>query len=463
MNNNLMAKLSNGVFCRKFEEEQIIGHYRILKELGRGATGIVYKAEDKNFNGERVVAIKVLPQHLSQLPEVREDFKREFITASKLVHQNICAMYEFGEDREADTYFLVIEYLEGKTLEDLVKEKGRFSLKEAIPIIEQICTGLSFAHSKNILHLDMKPGNIMVMPFGEVKIMDFGLAQQLRPGTSHLNLPKIFGTPLYIAPEQIRPGKGNIVRHATDIWALGVIVYEILAGKPPFKGNNIIQLSNSIINTTPKPIEGLSNFAWQAILRALAKKPQHRFLKAQDFFKALKSTSPQKVDTYLNKNQKKKSSKKLEKKEPKKISKKYLALLKIFFLIFLVSILSVLLLFSPPWIRQKNHSKNSNLNKIQLPKSLIKTCWNPQKSLWDFTTKEWLILSIEEKQKYSKAYQKWYAKKFNFNTVQKFNVNNVDFVMCLIPPGCFWMGSSESEPYRYQEEIRHKVTITEPY
>ena len=191
-----MVDLGQGVFCRVITAGIVLAdHYKIIEELGRGGMSVVYLAEDLAFPGQRTVAVKMLPLQLRQDPERVEDFKREFITASRLIHQNICAMYEFVEEKAMDTYFLVIEYLEGQPLSELLFRKKRFRLSEALPLIEQMTIGLHFAHSKGVLHLDMKPGNVMVLPTGEVKLMDFGLSRQLSARVSHVNLPQNIGTP----------------------------------------------------------------------------------------------------------------------------------------------------------------------------------------------------------------------------------------------------------------------------
>ncbi|NUM34317.1 MAG: SUMF1/EgtB/PvdO family nonheme iron enzyme [Candidatus Brocadiae bacterium] len=476
-----VVKLQPGITCRQFCEMELAGHYRILRELGRGGMGIVYLAEDINFKGQRVVAIKILPQYLCQSPETLESFKREFLTASKLVHQNICAMYEFGEDTKMETYFLVIEYLEGENLADLLGKRKRYSFKETIYIATQIATGLDFAHSKGIIHLDMKPANIMILPTGDVKIMDFGLAQQLHTGKSYLSLPKTFGTPMYVAPEQIQAGKENIVRAATDMWALGVIVYEMLKGEPPFQGNTILQVSNSIVTTQPEPIKGISEKAWNAILKALSKDPHQRFSRCKDFIEALRGDNTLAITSSFHSSSiKSKTSASCQTTSkmsamPSHLVQKSRVMQGIFWLCLLIFSVT-LILFLHVWISkiyqkpQKNAEPSSPKTKqtpeispsLVLPQYLIEKCWK-ENNHWDFTCDTWLKLSVSQQNLYAASYQKWYASRHSFPLEKEIAIQGKSLIVRLIPPGQFWMGSPEGEPGRYEEEKRYCVLITKPF
>lgn len=475
-----LIKLQPGISCRQFCEMELAGRYRILRELGRGGMGIVYLSEDIHFKGQRVVAIKILPQYLCQSPETLESFKREFLTASKLVHQNICAMYEFGEDTKLETYFLVIEYLEGETLADALNKRKRYGFKDALQFITQISAGLDFAHSKGILHLDMKPANIMILPCGDVKIMDFGLAQQLHTGKSYLSLPKTFGTPMYVAPEQIQAGKENIVRASTDIWALGVIVYEMLKGEPPFKGNTILQVSNSIVTTEPEIIKGISEKAWAAILKALSKDPRQRFSTCRDFVEALKGEgqivgsvpyySPPTKNTLSSTCRTTNRTVAM----PSTLVQKSRMMQGILWLCIALFAI-ILLLFSHTWMSKISQSPKKNpalpapKNKpaidlssgILLPQYLIEKCWKEE--YWDFTCDSWMKLPVTQQNLYVAAYQKWYAAKHSLSIEKTIAIKGKKIVLMLIPPGQFWMGSPSDEPGRYEEERRYCVILSKPF
>ncbi len=484
-----LIRLSEGITCRQYLEMELAGHYRILKELGRGGMGIVYQAEDAYFKGQRIVAIKVLPQNLSQISETLEDFKREFLTACQLVHQNICAMYEFGQDSDLETYFLVIEYLEGETLAEILNKNKRLTFSQTIPILEQVADGLDFAHSKGVLHLDMKPGNIMVSKAGHAKIMDFGLAQKLHGDKTHIRLNKTFGTPLYLAPEQVLSGEQNVVRSATDLWAMAVMVYELLQGEPPFKGSTVLQLSHNIISTTPKPIVTIPKAAWQAILKALSKEPQKRFSSCREFVEAMKkndSTSFMSSSGIYAKSITNIKVSSLIKKSNNnglitQLGKPSLSLQRsqnIQHLFWITTILILLFLgFFLQQIFLENKIENSedpilysNSNQdpwedknLELPVELQQSCWVADQKIWDFTAKSWKNLSINEQLRYARAYQNWYADLIKQPVEKKINIQNIIITMRLIPPGKFLIGSPTSELGRNEDELQHTVTISQAY
>ena len=223
-----------------------ISHYIIIEELGRGGMGEVYLAEDLKL--ERKVAIKFLPQHLTSDKENVERFEREAKAAASLNHPHIVTIYEIAE--ENDQIFIVMEYVEGNTLRVLLNSSSEFPIPNSTNIISQIAEGLSRAHKAGIVHRDIKPANIIITHQGEVKILDFGLAKlagriEITKDTSTL------GTVAYMSPEQ---AKGEKVDHRTDIWSLGVIMYEMLCGERPFKGEYEQAVFYSIFNDNPTPV-----------------------------------------------------------------------------------------------------------------------------------------------------------------------------------------------------------------
>ncbi len=226
----------------------ISNRYRILEELERGGMGIVYKAEDLKL--KRKVVLKFLSPELTRDVEAKQRFIHEAQTASSIDHPNICTIHDFLETGEGQV-FIVMEYYHGKTLKDLVKEK--ITLHEVVDIAIQIAKGLSSAHQKGIIHRDVKPANIMITEDGVVKILDFGIAK-LR-GKSGLTRTGItMGTVAYMSPEQ---AQGKDVDHRTDIWSFGVVLYEMLTGELPFKGEYEQAVIYSILNEEPEPISSL--------------------------------------------------------------------------------------------------------------------------------------------------------------------------------------------------------------
>ena len=227
---------------------ETISHYRIVEQLGEGGMGVVYKAEDTKL--ERRVALKFLAAHLLNDAEAKQRFLREAKAAASLDHPNICTVYEVGE-AEGKT-FLAMAFLKGETLEDRIA-KGPLPLKDALEIGRQIAEGLEAAHEKGIVHRDIKPANVMVDAKGHATILDFGLAR-LTEASKLTRQDQTVGTAAYMSPEQIQGGE---LDHRTDIWALGCVLYEMVAGVRPFKGQYDQALAYEICNQEPEPLTGL--------------------------------------------------------------------------------------------------------------------------------------------------------------------------------------------------------------
>jgi serine/threonine protein kinase/Tfp pilus assembly protein PilF len=226
-----------------------ISHYKILEKLDSGGMGIVYKAQDLKL--DRFVALKFLPPHLTTSEEEKQRFIHEAKAASALQHNNICAIHEIDETDD-DQIFICMDYYEGETLDKKIKDKP-FPIDEAIDIAIQIAQGLAIAHEKEIVHRDIKPANIMLTKKGVVKILDFGLAK-LSTQTKLTKESTTLGTISYMSPEQ---AKGEEVDYRTDVWSLGVIIYEMLTGQLPFKGEYEPAVIYSIINDKQEPVTGL--------------------------------------------------------------------------------------------------------------------------------------------------------------------------------------------------------------
>ncbi len=262
----------------------LAGKYRIQEPIGKGGMGVVYKAEDIKL--ERTVALKFLPADLTEDPEARERFVREAKAAAALSHPHICTIYEIGE--EENQYFIAMECIEGESLKQKI-HKGPLDQVEALDIVIQVAEGLEEAHKKRIAHRDIKPGNIMVTDKGTAKVMDFGLAKVF--GASLITKEaKTMGTVAYMSPEQ---AQGQSVDHRTDIWSLGVVLYEMITGQLPFKGEYEQSIIHSILSHEPEPItktrKDLPSGLEQVIYKALAKNPYNRYQSMEHFLGDLKA------------------------------------------------------------------------------------------------------------------------------------------------------------------------------
>jgi serine/threonine protein kinase len=262
---------------------ELAGKYRIEEVVGRGGMGIVYKAEDTRL--KRHVALKFLPPELIQDEEAKERFILEAQTAAALAHPNICTIHEINEqDGES---FIAMEYVEGQNLKAKI-EKGLLATEEALDIAIQVAQGLDEAHKKGIIHRDIKSANIMITQKGQAKIMDFGLAK-IKGTTLLTREGTTLGTVAYMSPEQAR---GEKVNHRTDIWSLGVVLYEMVSGEFPFKGDREASILYSVVHEEPRPLKGIKRDLpaelQQIINRALKKKPESRYASAEEMLKDLR-------------------------------------------------------------------------------------------------------------------------------------------------------------------------------
>jgi len=258
----------------------IADRYNIRYELGRGGMGIVYFAYDNLLNIS--IAIKSLPKILSTSPKAIQRLKEEAKLSMTLSHPNILRIHNLEEFQ--GLYFIVMEYVEGKTLEDLIKEKGKLNIDETIWIAEEVAKGLDYAHSRKILHLDVKPANILINQQNNIiKMADFGIARQIKDSVTRLLGKEISGTLHYMSPEQVLRGK---IDHRSDIYSFSVLLYESLMGSPPFIEEHIVELITKI---KPRDLKGVPEHINNAIQKGLAKKPEDRFNKASELVLALRS------------------------------------------------------------------------------------------------------------------------------------------------------------------------------
>lgn len=251
---------------------ETISHYKILEKLGGGGMGVVYKAEDTNLN--RNVALKFLPPELTSDPEAKKRFIHEAQAASSLEHPNICDIHDIAEDD--GQLFIVMSCYDGGSLKDRIA-KGVLKIEEAIEITMQVCQGLQKAHENGIIHRDIKPANIMLTKDGLAKIVDFGLAKLT--GKSKLTKSgSTVGTAAYMSPEQAR---SEAVDARTDIWSLGVLLYEMITAHLPFRGDHEAALMYSIVHEEPQPIEKFRQDVPMELVhiirRALEKEAENRY------------------------------------------------------------------------------------------------------------------------------------------------------------------------------------------
>ena len=266
-----------------------LGPYTLRAELGRGGMGVVYTAHDPRL--DRQVAIKVLPPELTRDAKAKQRFLQEAKAASALDHPNICTIHEINETGDGQLY-LVMAHYEGETLRDRI-ERGALLVDNAIDIATQVGRGLGEAHAAGIVHRDIKPANLLIAKSGVVKILDFGLAK-LAGSEGVTQTGTTVGTVAYMSPEQAR---GEEVDHRTDIWSLGVVLYEMLSGQPPFQGDNLLRLADAIRSSEPTPLAGDLSCASSAVTRSLSKDAGQRYQAVADFLADLTSAEASSAPT----------------------------------------------------------------------------------------------------------------------------------------------------------------------
>ncbi len=259
-----------------------IGRYEVRSELGKGAMGIVYKAEDPTIG--RTVAVKTTRLDVGHMDdeEVIRRFRHEARAAGALHHSNIVTIFDAGE--QGELFYIAMEYVEGETLQRLLRQR-RFSRRETLDLARQICAGLDYAHSHGVIHRDVKPANIVVTAEGIAKIMDFGIA---KTGGGMTTDGQVLGTPYYMSPEQVR---GRPLDGRSDLFCFAVVLYEMLTGEKPFVGENPNTIIYNIVNEEPRPPQEVEPSIGPelsgVLLRALQKNPNYRYATGAELVREL--------------------------------------------------------------------------------------------------------------------------------------------------------------------------------
>jgi eukaryotic-like serine/threonine-protein kinase len=264
---------------------EIAGRYQLQSRLGYGGMSTVHLALDLRL--ERQVAVKLLAEHLADEPAFVSRFQREAQAAARLVHPNIVQVFDSGRDEQTGQYFIVMEYIEGSSCAEILRDEGWVEVDEGLNIIEQACEGLGYAHRHGVVHRDVKPGNLLRSREGEVKLADFGIAKATEQ-SSITQIGSVLGTAAYLAPEQAR---GEEAGPAADIYALGVVAYQLISGRLPYDATSLTELALKQQQEEPPPLDTLvaavTPELGDAIAIALALEPRERYQTAREMRRAL--------------------------------------------------------------------------------------------------------------------------------------------------------------------------------
>lgn len=270
--------------------------YKVEKILGEGGMGAVYKAQDLHL--KRTVALKLIRAGLSDNPMIVERFRQELLLASKVSHKNVLRIHDLGE--HAGQQFISMAYVEGEDLHQLLVREGRLPLKRALSLARQLCAALEAAHGEGVVHRDLKPQNILLDGTDHVYVSDFGLAKSLEDDVTGMTRSgETLGTPRYMAPEQVQ---SSSVDHRADLYALGVILYEMLTGDVPFGGSSAFQVMYRTVHEQPKDPQTLNpeipDWLNGLILKCLEKDPANRYQSASAVLADLEAAIGPKTLTY---------------------------------------------------------------------------------------------------------------------------------------------------------------------
>ncbi len=269
-----------------------LGQYDIIEELGRGGMAVVYRAYQSSLN--RHVAVKVLPSHLGLDQEFVERFQREARASAQLRHPNIVVIHDVGHDQSL--YYIVMELLEGRTLKEIIEQEGALPVERASRIVGQVAEALDYAHERGLVHRDVKPANIFVGEDGHTTLTDFGIAKAASEAQQLTRTGILMGTPDYMSPEQ---AEGGEVDYRTDLYALGVVLYQMLAGQVPFRGTTPHAILHAVIYEPPTALRqmrpSLSTAIETMVMKAIAKRPEWRYQSGAELAESLRKASTSKA------------------------------------------------------------------------------------------------------------------------------------------------------------------------
>jgi serine/threonine-protein kinase len=270
-----------------FAETPLIGgRYQVLRRLGAGGMADVYLARDLNL--QREVAVKVLRQDFTEEPSFRVNFLQEARAAANLSHPNIVTIFDFGH--EPGQYYIIMEYMEGTDLKTLMRRRGLIPVQEASELMIQICDGVGYAHRAGLVHCDLKPQNILISPYGKAKITDFGISRALATIHPDERQDTVWGSPQYFSPEQAR---GAAPSPASDVYSLGVVLYEMLTGRLPFEAASADLLAELHLHAPVTPAShhnlDLPEMLDRILLKVLSKEPAARYRTADQLGRVLES------------------------------------------------------------------------------------------------------------------------------------------------------------------------------
>src|ERR671929_308732 len=266
-------------------DELFADRYKLDRRLGIGGMSTVQLAFDTRL--ERNVAVKLLAEHLAQDPSFVSRFRREALAAARLVHPNVVQVFDFGSDDASGRQFIVMEYVDGPSCAEILRERGHLPPAEAVDILAQACRGLAYAHRNGVVHRDVKPGNLLRSSHGMVKLADFGIAKAAEQ-SDITKVGSVLGTAAYLSPEQAR---GEPAGPASDLYALGVVAYQLMAGRLPYEAASLTDLARQQATPPPRLDElapDVPPALAAAVLHPLATDPEQRYADAADMEEALR-------------------------------------------------------------------------------------------------------------------------------------------------------------------------------
>ncbi len=431
------------------EKLEALGKYKIIRELGQGNMGQVLLVEDPDRGP---LALKLMLASAAEKSALNEDrFFREIKAMERMDHPNIVSIYDYGTIKTIN--YFTMDCISGQPLSSILQKEKKLPSRKAARLMIKIARAIHYAHTKNIIHRDIKPGNIMINSQNEPIVMDFGLARPLRDAQKLSQTGAILGTPAYMAPEQAE-GKTDQIDERTDVYALGTTLYQMIAGQTPFSGRDPMSILFKVIDSPilpPQKINPLVPLELQEVcLKALAKKKEDRYPSAEEMAQDLQFFLEGEKLPKLN--------------NSKKPKRTYYAV----FLLFVVCNFVFFMVFSTKSKKQTNLiERKENIKNTESkwkkppgwPKNLWNKSWNQKSKLLDFTSEEWEHISYSEKIRYAEEYQINYAYTLGFPRETTFTTNKIKITMLFVPPGIFWMGSPKGEEEKKKNEKRYKTKI----